>query len=105
MQVVFEVLGAPAASMAVIDAKDLQLRPLVSGYPRSLLGRLDHVKYDRDSILVGLAHDADICVCCEGPHHAKGLRADLARLEERQRRLWLVLLEQLGYLLLDTLGC
>ena len=82
MQVVFEILGAPAASMAVIDAKDLQFRPPVSGDTRSLLCWLDHVENDRDSILVGLAHDANICVSCEGPHHAKGLRADLARLEE-----------------------
>ena len=83
MQVVFEVLGASAASMTVIDAKDLQFRPPVGGDTRSLLCWLDHVQNDRDSILVGLAHDTDICVRREGPHHAERLRADLARLEER----------------------
>ena len=83
MQVVFEVLGAPAASVTVIDAKDLQFRPPVCGDARSLLCWLDHVENDRDSIFVSLAHDTDVCVRCEGPHHTKCLRADLARLEER----------------------
>ena len=46
MQVVFEILGAPATSMAVIDAKDLQFRPHVSGYTRSFLRWLDHVEND-----------------------------------------------------------
>jgi len=46
MQVIFEILGALAAAMAVVNAKDLKFWPFFirnSGY---FLGRLDHVKDD-----------------------------------------------------------
>ena len=66
MQVVFEILSALATSVTVIDAKDLQFRPLLRRDPRLLLSRLDHVEDDRDPVLIGFTDDSDISVRCEG---------------------------------------
>ena len=82
VEVVFEVLGALAAPVPVVDAEDLQLGPLLGGDTRHFLRGLDHVEDDRDPVLVCLAHDADVSIRCEGFHRAKGLRAHLTCLEE-----------------------
>ena len=73
MEVVFEVLGALAAPVPVVYAEDLQLWPLLGGDARHFLRGLDHVEDDRDPVFVCLAHDADVGICCEGFHCAKGL--------------------------------
>lgn len=103
VQVIFEILCALTASMAVVHTKDLQFGPFVSWDTRCLLSRLYNVENDRDPVLVCLSYDSDIGVCSEGLDHAKRLRRDLASLEERQRALRLVLLEELSHLLLDAL--
>ena len=103
VEVVLEVLGALASTVAVVDAEDLELRPLVGRDARCLLGRLDYVEDDRDAVLVCLPHDAHICIGGEGLDGTKGLRADLARLEEGKSALRLVFLQQVGDLLLDAL--
>jgi len=46
VQVVFQILRTFAASVPVIDAKDLQLRPLVGGNTWNFLCWLDHVEDD-----------------------------------------------------------
>ena len=46
VQRVFEVLGAAAAAMAIVDSKDLKLWPKLGRDSRLFLGRLDHVEYD-----------------------------------------------------------
>ena len=68
MQVILEVLSALAATMTIIDAKDLQFRPLIGWNAWRLLRWLDDVQDDRDSILVGLAHDTDVRIGCKCLH-------------------------------------
>lgn len=43
VQVVFEVLGAFATTMAIIDTEYLEFRPPVGGGARGFLCRLDHI--------------------------------------------------------------
>ena len=43
VEVVFQVLGAPAPTMAVIHAKDLELGPVLRRDSRDFLSRLNHV--------------------------------------------------------------
>ena len=68
MQVILQVLCALATTMTVIDAKDLQFRPLIGWDAWRLLRWLDDVQDDRDSILVGLAYDTDVSVGCKSLH-------------------------------------
>ena len=82
MQVVFEIFGAFASSMSIVNAKDLQLWPLISRYPWILCLGLNNVQDNRDPIFVRLAHRADVCIRCKGLDRAEGFGADLARLEE-----------------------
>lgn len=96
MKIILKVLSALATAMAVIDAKDLQLRPLFCRDAWLFRGWLNDVKNDRYSIFVGLAYDTDISVRSKGLHHTEGFRADLTCLEEREGALWLILLKQLS---------
>ena len=82
MQVVFEIFSAFASSMSIVDTKDLQLWPLVSGYPWIFCLRLNDVQDNRDPIFVCLAHSADICIRCKGLDRAESFGANLACLEE-----------------------
>ena len=82
MQVIFQVFCTFAATMTIIDSKNLQFRPLLCRDLWCLLWRLNHVKDDWYSILVGLANDTDICIGCESFHSSEGLRTYLTRLEE-----------------------
>ena len=66
MEIILEVLGTLATAMAIIDAEYLEFGPFLRGNPRCLLCRLYHVEDDRDSVFVGLSHDAYIRVCSEG---------------------------------------
>lgn len=103
MQMVFQVLGALAATVAIVDAKDLQFWPLVTGHPRFFRGGLDHIKNDRNSVFVGLTDYTYVCVCREGLDGAKCFSTNLARLEEGERALRLVLLQQFRHGRFDTL--
>ena len=62
MKVIFEVFSTFASTVAIIDSEDLKLWPSFSGYTGHFLRWLDHVQDDRNTILVGLAYDADICI-------------------------------------------
>ena len=52
--------------MAVIDAENLQLGPLVGGYARCLLRWLNHVKYDRYPVFISFPDNAYVRICGEG---------------------------------------
>lgn len=65
MKLVFEVLSALAATMAIEHAEYLESRPLLVCQLGRLGSWLDHVEDDGDSVLVGLADSSYICVSCK----------------------------------------
>ena len=93
MQVILEVLGALTPSMAVIDTENLEFGPLIGWYTRRLLGRLDYVQDDRNSVLVCFPYDSHVRVGSEGLYCAESLGTDLTSLKEGKRALWLVLFQ------------
>ena len=103
MQVILKVLSALAATMTIIDAKDLQFRPLIGWNAWRLLRWLDDVQDDRDSILVGLAHDTDVRIGCKCLHRSECFRTDFTCLEEWQCALWLIFLQELRHSSFDAL--
>ena len=103
MEGILEVFCAAAPTVTIVDAKDLKFGPEFSGNARLLLRRLDYVENDRDSILIGLSHNANIRICSKRFYHAEGLGAYLTCLEEGKRAVRLILLQKLGNMCLDTL--
>jgi len=97
MQVVFEVLSAFAASVAIVNAENLQFGPVLARDARLLLGGLNHVQNDRDSVLVSFAHRAHICICGKGFHGTERFRTYFASLEKWQSRLRLIFMKQFGH--------
>jgi hypothetical protein len=60
MQVVFQILSTFAATMAVVYAENLNVRPVLDDWDFG--NRVDHVKNDGDSVFVVLTDKADIGV-------------------------------------------
>ena len=89
--------------MTVIHSKYLQLWPVLWRHPWCFVSWLDHIKNNRDSILICLADCAHVGICSESFHRAESFRADLTCLEEWQHVLWLILLKQFGDSLLHLL--
>ena len=82
MEMITQEITTITSSMSIVNAKDLQLWPLISRYPWILCLGLNNVQDNRDPIFVRLAHRADVCIRCKGLDRAEGFGADLARLEE-----------------------
>lgn len=84
VQVLLQVLGTLVASVAIVDREDLDLGPVVLRDLLLLVGWLDHVQDDGNSVLVGLPHETHVGVGCEGLHHSKLLVGCLGVLEVGQ---------------------
>lgn len=95
VQIVFQVLCAPATSMSIINTKDLKLRPFICRDAWCLLCRLNHVQDDRDSVFIGLAYYTNVGIRSKCSDHTERLGADLTRLEEWQSCRGLILLQKL----------
>jgi len=96
MQVVLEILSTFAATMTVIDAKYLQLRPFLCWDSGCFLSWLYHIEDNWYAIFVGFPDYSNICIGSESFDSAESLRANLTRLEKWQSSLRLVLLKQLS---------
>lgn len=81
MQIIFQVLRALAASMAIIDAENLDVWPV--GHHRQLVEGVDNVQNDRDPVLIVLTNQSDVGVGREGSHGPKALVGYFAVLEIR----------------------
>ena len=103
MKRILEVFRTAAATMTIVDAKNLKFRPKFSWNARLLLWRLDYVENDRNSILIGLSYDTNIRIRCKRSYHTEGLGTYLTCLEERKRAVGLILLQKLGNMRLNTL--
>ena len=103
MERILEVFRTAAATVTIVDAKNLKFGPEFSWNARFLLWRLDYIKNDRNSILIGLSYDTNIRIRSKRPYHTEGLGTYLACLEERKRTVGLILLQKLGNVRLYTL--
>jgi hypothetical protein len=81
MQIVFQVLRALAASMAIVDAENLDVRPV--RHHRQLVEGVDNVQNDRYPVLIVLTNQANVGVGREGSHGPKALVGYFAVLEIR----------------------
>lgn len=81
MQIIFKVLRAFAAPMTIIDAENLDVRPV--RHHRQLVERVNNVKNYRDPVLIVLTNKSDISVSREGSHRSKALVGYFAVLKIR----------------------
>ena len=103
MQGIFEIFSTFAATMTIVDTKDLQLWPWLRWYSWIFLWGLDHVKNNWDAVFVGLSNYSNISISCKCFDWSESLRADLALLKERQGALRLILLQKLTHSSLYTI--
>jgi len=71
VQVLFQVLGALVASVAVVHREDLDLGPLFLCHLRLFQHRLDDVEDNGNSVFVGFANKADVGVGRERLNHSE----------------------------------
>lgn len=71
VEVLLEILCTLVTAMTIVNSEDLDLWPLLLRNLGLLIGRLDDVEDDGDSVLVGLSHQADVCVGSERLDNAK----------------------------------
>ncbi len=82
VQVVFQVLGALTAAMAVEDSEDLDVRPILNC--RVFVWRMNYIEDDCYSVFVVLPDQPDICVGCKAFDAPESFVRDLAVLKVRK---------------------
>lgn len=86
VEMLFQVLCALVAAVAVVDSEDLDFGPEIVGEFGLLGDWLDHVEDDGDSILVCFSDQADVGVRSEGTDDAEFLVGCLGILEKWKLR-------------------
>ena len=81
MQIIFQVLRTFAATMAIIDSENLDVRPV--SHHRQLVKGMDNVQNDRDPVLIVLTNQPDVGISREGSHGPKAFVGYFAVLEIR----------------------
>lgn len=79
---IFQILSASTATMAIIDTKYLNVRPVIDDW--FLLWRMDNIQYNSYPVFILLSYQAYISVCWKCLYSTKSLRRYFAALEIRQ---------------------
>lgn len=98
MQVILEILCTFASTMAIVNAKDLYIRPVLNN--RQLIHRMNYIQNDRYPIFIVLANESNICIGAERFDCSKRLVRDLTILE-----VWKPVIERCQSLLLTSGFC
>ena len=65
VKVIFEIFSTLAATVTIVDTKNLKFWPLIVGHSWGLDRGLNHVEDDRDPVLICLPDSTNVCICCE----------------------------------------
>lgn len=71
VKVLFQVLSALVASVAIVHCEDLNFGPVDLGHFRLFGLGLYHIQDDRYSVLIRFPHQPNMCISRKRSHHPK----------------------------------